>query len=194
MQRDTWPLVGRDDIVEEVRRHLADPACHGVFLVGAPGVGTTRVLDEVWRHAGAADRPVGRVVGTQAHRTTPFGALTHTLPPDTPLETVALYQRISAQVGVPRRPTDRAVACVDDIRWLDDASLGLLTELLVGGVATVVATVHDHAQLPSALVTIERSCAIRRIEVPPLGGEDTADLVYAVMDGAVEGSTLLRLV
>ncbi len=162
--------------------------------MGGPGVGTTRVLDEVCREARTADRLVGRVVGTQAHRSTPFGALTHTLPPDTPLETVAIYQRISAQVGASSRPGERAVAGVDDIRWLDDASLGLLTELLVGGVTTVVATVHDHAQLPAALVTIERSCAIRRVEVPPLDREDTADLVYSVMDGAVDGSTVLRLV
>ena len=199
MHRDRWPLVGRGELVETVIGHLADPACDGVFLVGAPGVGTTRVLDEVHGRLAAA-RPdrVNRLVGSQATHSTRFAALSHLIPGElgtaaAPLDPMVLFQRIREQIGTPRGRADRFVTCVDDIRWLDEASLGLLTQLLSGGLVTLVATVRDDAALPEALDTIERSYRIRRVPVPPLTRDDTIDLVYAVMDSAVEGTTLHRL-
>lgn len=199
VHRDAWPLVGRGELVETVIGHLADPACDGVFLVGAPGVGATRVLSEVHDRL-VADRPqsVSRLVGSQATQGTRFGALSHLIPGELgtstlPLDAMALYQRIRDMIGTPSTPAARFVACVDDIRWLDEGTLGLLTQVLSGQLATLVATVRDDAALPEALDTIERSYRIRRVPVPPLSRDDTIDLVYAVMDSAVEGTTLHRL-
>ncbi|MEQ1699623.1 MAG: LuxR C-terminal-related transcriptional regulator [Ilumatobacteraceae bacterium] len=194
MQRDAWPLIGREEIVATVLRHLADPACDGVFLVGQPGVGTTRVLDAVLAHQQAAQRLANRVVGSQATQGVRFGALAHAIPGElssggAPLDPLELFERLRFLIGMPRTPAHRFLCGTDDIRWLDDASLGLLTQLLAGKLATVVATVHDDAVLPDAVVTIERSCAIRRVVVPPLDHETTTQLIDLALDGPVDGTT-----
>ncbi|MCB0979377.1 MAG: hypothetical protein KDB17_01805, partial [Ilumatobacter sp.] len=79
MGRDDWSLVGREDLVEAVVRHLGDPACDGVLLVGAAGVGTTRLLDEVHARLTTQRRLVNRVVGSQALHSVPYGALSHAI-------------------------------------------------------------------------------------------------------------------
>lgn len=198
MQRDAWPLIGRDEIVATVLRHLADPACDGVFLMGHPGVGTTRVLDEVLARQHAARRPANRVVGSQATQGVRFGALAHAIPGElssggAPLDPMELFDRLRFMIGMPRTPAHRFLAGVDDIRWLDEASLGLLTQLLAGKLATVVATVHDDAVLPDAVVTIERSCSIRRVVVPPLDHETTTELIDLALNGPVDGTTAHEL-
>ena len=198
VQRDSWQLIGRNDIVATVLQHLADPTCDGVLLVGEPGAGTTRVLDEVHARHRAQRRLANRVVGSQATHGVRFGALAPVIPGDlrsgdSPLDPLDLYQRLRELIGVPRTPAHRFLTCVDNIRWLDEPSVGLLTQLLVGKLATVVATVYEHEVLPEAVVTIERSCAIRRVVVPLLTLEQTLALIDQAVAGPVDGNTAREL-
>lgn len=198
VQRDAWQLIGRDDLVATVLRHLADPACDGVLLVGQPGVGTTRLLDEVLRRHTAQRRLSNRVVGSQATHGVSFGALAHVIPGelrsgDASLDPLDLFQRLRELIGTPRTPAHRFLTGVDDVRWLDDSSLGLLTQLLVGKMATLLGTVHDGDVLPEGLLTIERSCAIRRVIVPPLTRDQTLELLDQALDGPIDGTTAREL-
>lgn len=185
--------------MDAVIGRLAEDGCDGIFLVGQPGVGTTRVLDVVhdrWCEEGGS---AWRVVGSRATHGTRFGALSHVLPgplhdSSAPLDQVSLFQRMRDEMGgTVRRPRDRMVVCVDDVRWLDDDSLGLLTQLLTAGLAILVATLHDDDVLPDALDTIERSCAIRRVVVPPLTPAQTLEVIEQALDGPVDGSTARAL-
>lgn len=199
MGSDDWPLVGRDGMVDTIVRHLADGACDGVFLMGAPGAGTTRVLHEVHARLGQQRRLINRVAGSHALREVPFGALAHTIPGDLrsdggPLDPLELFERLRFLIGHPRTPAHRFVTCVDEVRWLDDASLGLLSQLLAGRLSTVVATLHDDDVLPPALEAIERSHAIRRVVVPPLSRDHMLALVEHALDGPVDGTTAHALV
>lgn len=198
MGREDWSLVGRDDLVATVIRHLADPACDGVLLVGAAGVGTTRLLDEVHARLTGQRRLVNRVVGSQALHAVPYGALSHTIPGDLrsgdgPLDPLELFERLRALIGLPRTPAHRFVTCVDDIRWLDPASTGLLSQLIAAKLATVVATIHEDDVLPEALDTLERSFGIRRVPVPPLTREQTLAVLDEALAGPVDGTTALAL-
>ncbi len=199
MGSDDWPLVGRDGMVDTIVRHLADAACDGVFLVGAAGVGTTRLLDEVHARLGEQRRLINRVVGSHALREVPFGALAHTIPGELrsdggPLDPLELFERLRFLIGHPRTPAHRFITCVDEVRWLDDASLGLLSQLLSGHLSTVVATLHDDDVLPPGLEAIERSHSIRRVVVPPLDRGEMVALVDRALDGPVDGSSAHDLV
>ena len=195
---DDWPLTGREDLIEQVLHLLADPACDGVHLVGEPGVGTTRILDEVLARLRHQQRNCNRVVASQASRDVAFGALAPVIPGElrpggAPLDPIELFDRLRFLIGVTRRPTDRFVCAVDDLRWLDDASVGLLAQLLGGGLATVVATVRPDDVMGEALLGLERGWSIRRVTVPRLGHDDTVALVDAALSEAVDGTTARAL-
>ena len=185
--------MGRDDLVDAVLAHLQDPHCDGVFLVGEPGVGTTRVLDEVLRRLRRSGRPWGRMVGSQGNRGVPFAALSHIIPgdvvPGAELDPVDLFNRVRFMMGGSPPPNARFLNCIDDIPWLDDASLGLLTQVLVARLAVVVATLHHDQPVPPALATIERSCRIRRVTVPPLDRDSMLRLVDHALDAPVDGTS-----
>jgi len=198
VQRNVWPLIGREHLVAAVLGHLADPTCSGVLLIGQPGVGTTRVLDEVHDHYFEHGRLANRVVASQAMHKSRFAALAPVIPGslrtgDAPLDSMELFERLRVTVGAPRNPANRFLTCVDDIRWLDEASLALLTQMVVGKLATVVATAHENDVLPDSILTLERSCAIRRVTVPPLTRLETLVLLDLALAGPVDGTTAREL-
>jgi DNA-binding CsgD family transcriptional regulator/tetratricopeptide (TPR) repeat protein len=195
-----WPLVGREDTVEQVVGLLADRAVDGVLLVGPPGVGTTRVLDEVLDRLRRDGRRVNRVVASPSTVETPYGALAPVIPGSVtgddgaPIEMLELFERIKFLIGTPRRGVDRFVAAVDDLRWLDERSSALLIQLVAGGLATVLGTLHDDDPLGDALVTLERSCAIRRVRVEPLADDEVAELVRTALHDPVDSGAIHALV
>jgi DNA-binding CsgD family transcriptional regulator len=181
-------------MVAQLVTQLSSDRGDGVLLVGQPGVGSTRVLDEVLARLGEGRRVVHRIVASDATRAVPFGALAHVLPGSLgePLDLVVMFDRLRAAIGTPS-PTQRAVFGVDDIPHLDDASLGLLTQLITAGLAVVIATLHDAQLVPAALATIERSCRTERATVAPLSRAHTLLLLDQALAGSIDGHSALTL-
>lgn len=186
-----WPLVGREDDVSSVLRAHRDRACHGVLLTGASGVGTTRVLDEVLAELRRSGRPHNRIAGSEGNRAVPYGALAHVRPPGD--DGSSMFDRIRRTIGSPRTAGDRFVTGIDEIALLDDQTLGLLSDLLLSGLAFVVATMRDGQRAPAALLTVERTCRVRRHWLAPLDLHETLELVDHALPGPVEGATAMAL-
>src|SRR5919108_2201522 len=69
----SWPLVGRTRELEAARRALAEPGA-GLVIAGPPGVGRTRLAEEVLADVEADGATVVRLVATRAAATIPFWA------------------------------------------------------------------------------------------------------------------------
>jgi DNA-binding CsgD family transcriptional regulator len=197
---DRWPLVGRDETIDTVLDLLGDATVDGVVLVGAPGVGSTRVLDELHDRLRRSGRDVNRVVASPSTVDLPFGALASVIPgpvtgsDGTPVGLLDVFERIRGLMGGRRRPHHRFVTCVDDLRWLDDRSTALLTQLVAAGLAQVVGTLHHDDPIGDAVSTLERSTSIRRIVVDALPDDDVARLVRAAFDDPIDGGAVRRVV
>lgn len=187
-------LVGREEEIGILESVLADPGAPGVLLSGPPGVGRTRLLHEALRLGGRVGLHSFRITGSSAVEGIPLGALAHVLPPvpGEPNGFALLQHALTALRG----DGDRSLVAVDDAHLLDELTVAVLQQLVLGDDAVVVAT-EPSGRCPSdpgsaGPVRVLRD-EMRRVTVAPLAGRQADRLLAAMLDGDVEARTAQRL-
>jgi DNA-binding CsgD family transcriptional regulator len=185
----SWPLVGRQAELEALVADIRE-ARSGVVLAGAAGVGKTRLAREALARVHAVGRDVEWVAATRAASSIPFGAVSHLLPAgEHPggdrLDTLRRAAAVLAQRGRGRP----LVLGVDDAHLLDDASAALVHQLALHNRAVVLVTLRSGAPAPDAIVALWKDGPARRLELPALAPEATAELLGRVLGGTVDGVT-----
>ena len=194
-----WPLTGRREQLELLGSLYVDGAAGGAVITGPPGVGKTRLAEEVLRLAGTAGRPCARAVGHPATQPIPLGALAHLLPPDlVPGIGVGEEERVTlfhaARAGLAERAQgQRLVLAVDDVDQLDQTSLALLLPLVVERIVFLVATLRTGRETPAAIATLLKDGHLERLELGPLDDEQISVLIHRVLDGPLDAHGLSRL-
>jgi DNA-binding CsgD family transcriptional regulator len=194
-----WPLVGRRDELDVFRRALDDAQTGGICLVGAPGVGKTRLVREAVSAAAAEGLTTSLGSGTEAARGLPFGALSHLLP----LAVLTRHPapgpgwvnviRVAAEAFLERVGDGRPVLAIDDAHLLDPSSATLAHHLAVTGQAFVMTSVRRGESAPDAVASLWKEGITERIEVRALSREELEQLLETVLGGQVGGATLHAL-
>jgi tetratricopeptide (TPR) repeat protein len=176
-------LVGRK---EELARVLAAP---GVVLVtGEPGIGKSRLLDEVARRA-TGPALQGRAFAAEMVR--PYGAWTdalrtggHELPEET--DRARLFDAIASRLG------EAALVTLDDVQWMDEGSAALLHYVARSPraprlvCAARAGEIDDNPHVARVMRELAREKRLTRVPLGPLSAEDTVTLARAVFRGADE--------
>ncbi|MFE5257933.1 LuxR family transcriptional regulator AbsR2 [Streptomyces coelicoflavus] len=170
-----WPFTGRADELDLVRRSVA-AGRSGLVVTGPAGAGKTRLVTEAVRGADCA-----RAAGTPETRDIPFAAFAHLLP-----ETVTLHRAVHLLSGV-------RLLLVDDAHLLDDSSAALLHQLAVHGRTRLLVVATDGVPAPDAVSRLWSGELLPRLALAPLPREDTAELLTAGADTALEPLTVDRL-
>jgi DNA-binding CsgD family transcriptional regulator len=188
------PLVGRDEEVAVCGALLAQRDAAGIVVMGASGVGKTRLATELLHVAeGAGDAPV-RVTATEAGRAIPLGPFAYLLPGDAVKAPTLLHLLRLARAAIAVREDGRRTALlVDDAHLLDSASAMLVQQLVAAREATVVATVRTGEPVPDAVVALWKDHGCEYVELQPLSLDETGVLVEALVGGEVDGQTKHRL-
>src|SRR3954447_21570588 len=189
-----WPLIGRDGELSRVAEVLGRPEASGVVLVGASGVGKTRLATECLRLGDESGFATARIVASRSASSIPFGALAPLLPPGT----LALEQGLNALRQATMALTDLAggrplMLLVDNAHALDDPSAALLEQLAVSRTAFLVITLRSDEKAPDSVVALWKDHGVDRITIEPLSREGTQRLVTTMLDGEVEPTTLALL-
>jgi ATP/maltotriose-dependent transcriptional regulator MalT len=141
---EVTPLIGRTAQIEEVDRALArvtDGRFAVVEISGEPGIGKTRMLDELGHRARARGLPVYLGRATEFEQEVPFGMYAEALDPLVDAGTFwsgrqhgSATDRFQVYSAVRRLLADSApagaVLLLDDVHWADRSSLEL-TEYLI---------------------------------------------------------------
>jgi DNA-binding SARP family transcriptional activator len=199
-----FPFVGRDDELAQLAAALerARAGVGQVLLVsGEPGIGKTRLVEELTRRAAPSRVAVGRCV--EAEGVPPFwpwlqilGALPSTVGCDLdPSEefagvgAVRFGQALRVADVLRRAGTEGGVAVVcEDLQWADQASLELLRLVagqLVGDPVLLVATYREDGIVPggvveAALGILARHPAVTRLRLDGLDDPAVSALAEVV--------------
>jgi hypothetical protein len=78
---------------------------------------------------------------------------------------------------------------VDDAHLLDDASAALMHLLILRGLAVLLVTVRTGAPAPDSVIALWKDGLARRLDLPALAPEATAELLGRALGGPVDGLT-----
>jgi DNA-binding CsgD family transcriptional regulator len=187
-----WPLVGRDEELDLVRRRLVDGG-HGVVIVAPPGTGKTRLVQAAIR-AAAASGPTLSIVGTRSAQSLPLAAVASLLPEHTPVTMEPLDLLRAVRLSLAERAGGRRlVVAVDDAHLLDPLSAALVHHLAItDGLAYLVA-VRSGEPVEDAITALWRDGIAERLDLQPLSVSDVGTLLHDVLGGVVETATVRRL-
>jgi len=180
-----WPLIGRDRELGLIREAL-DAGASGVVIGGAAGVGKTRIARQALDDSAAAGAFVARVRATRSSVGIPLGAFGAYVPAGAqPANDAGQIQGVIATLRAQAGERELMVG-VDDAQLLDPASATLLLHLAEHAIASVVATVRAGEPCPDAVTELWKDAGCAFLELEPLGDEQLAELVEAVLGSPLQ--------
>ncbi|HUG09117.1 MAG TPA: AAA family ATPase [Acidimicrobiia bacterium] len=173
-----WPLVGRDENFEDAREVI--DAGTGLAIIGAAGVGKSRLLHELADGVEARGMAVVRTVASEATRNIPFAPFAELLPEGPTEDLLAMLKGARAALEA-LGGRGRALLVVDDAHQLDATSLAFLKSAVASGVATLAMTVRTGGQLEADLVDLWTNGVIARMDLAPLDRDQAGLLIESVL-------------
>ena len=161
-----------------------------MVIVGAAGVGKTRLAREVVAQAAAAGERTTWIVGTESARPLPLGAFSSSMgdPITDPLPSVRRI--INSFVAEARR--GRMLIGIDDAHLLDGLSAHVVHHLAQSKQTRLVVTVRSGGEEPDAITALWKDGLLTRLDLDPLSPQATRDLIEATLGGSVDARSARR--
>jgi DNA-binding CsgD family transcriptional regulator len=181
-----WPLIGRDDELEQIASVRTSAACPAVVVIAPAGVGKSRLAREAVAAAAEAGAMVRWAQATRSAAAVPLAACAELLPPDARADDPLLQLQRTARMLREQAGGRPIVIGVDDAQRLDPASAALILQLAITGTAFILATVRSSEPCPDAVESLWKDGGAARLELRPLSEAHTTELIETVLGGPVE--------
>ena len=184
----SWPFCGRDDELDLIASAIGarDGA---VVVLGAAGVGKTRLLREIASSVERTGRPVRWIIGSPLVQHVALGAVTEYLPAETVGAQSAVLAAHVRSALVRREDDANAVVFVDDAHLLDAESAAIVHQLCLSRSVGVVCAARSQVRAPM-IISVSGDDRTTVLELQPLGPDDVAGVLADVLGGPVEPGTV----
>jgi DNA-binding CsgD family transcriptional regulator len=163
------------------------------MVAGPAGAGKSRLAEECLAKAVADGFAGRRAAASAAARAVPLGAVAHLIPAGVDLsDPVRGFAEVARVLAGPGRERRWAVL-MDDVHLLDAASAVLMRQLMDTGVVRLIGTVRSGEAHGEAVAALCGSDVVGRIDLDLFTSEQTAEVLQAVLEGAVGRRTVRRL-
>ncbi len=160
------------------------------MIVGAAGVGKTRLAREVLRFAERAGERTNWVVGTESARALPLGAFTAVINDAISDPMPNVRQLINSLVAQQRH--GRTLIGVDDAHLLDGLSAHVVHQLAQSRAVRLVVTLRSGADEPDAITALWKDGLLVRLDLAPLSADATRTLIEESLGGVVDARSAAR--
>jgi len=186
-----WATALRRQLVDEIAELLAERGVGGIALLGVDGVGKTTLAAQIAERLG--QRSPVRVIGTATQSQIPFGAfdslvnITEVGKPAVLIQ--AALDSLLTQNSLLTQADD-ALIIIDDAHLLDPLSATLVYQLAQHLKSAqprrgrILVTARSTPPIPTAVAALWEDGLLRRVDVPPLNGAETAEVIAATDSGA----------
>ena len=185
------PLTGRENELEVIHRALNKVGnSSGVVIVGAAGVGKTRLAREVLVRAEASGARTNWIVGTECARPVPLGAFSASL--GTLMSDPMLNVQRIVESFVAQQRRGRVLIGVDDAHLLDGLSAHVVHQLAQSRGAQLVVTLRANSDEPDAVTALWKDGHLARLDLEPLSAAATRRFIEATLGGPVDALSAHR--
>lgn len=161
-----------------------------MVIVGAAGVGKTRLAREVLMRAESAGERTNWIVGTESARALPLGAFTALISDAIADPMPNVRHLINSLVAQQRQ--GRILIGVDDAHLLDGLSAHVVHQLAHSRGARLVVTMRAGTKPPDAITALWKDGLLTRLDLEPLTVDATCAMIETVLGGAVDARTARR--
>ncbi|MDF0529662.1 LuxR C-terminal-related transcriptional regulator [Tsukamurella sp. 8F] len=185
----TWEFVGRKEELHRLAAESAVQSDRGVSVIlveGPPGIGKSRLLDELRGRTAHRAQRVARATPTEFDGATPFETVRHLLDDIGGTEDFVSFldgadiRRLRGALVALLDETDTLLV-IDDVHWVDSESQILLADVLRGPRRThhlAVVLSYRTGRCPARLARTAPGAL--HLQLPPLSTDDVADLLPAL--------------
>jgi hypothetical protein len=186
-----WATAPRRQLVDEIAELLAERDAGGIALLGVDGVGKTTLAGQIAERWGQLSGVW--VIGTATQSQIPFGAfssLVNITEVGKPAALIhAALDSLLAQNSLLARADD-ALIIIDDAHLLDPLSATLVYQLAAHLASAqpsrgrIIVTARSTPPIPTAVAALWEDGLLRRVDVAPLSGAETAEVIAGTDSGA----------
>ncbi len=187
-----WPLVGRTEELDLLRRLRSAPAATSAVISGPAGVGKSRLARTALADAARQGWATLEIRGSAGFAAVPLGPFRTVLELPASSDLTELTDAVARDL-TGRRSAKGLLVLADDCQDLDDASAGLLHQLVAAGVVVAMITTRSGTRPPQALTDLWKDGRAERVELQNLSRRETAELLAAGLGGAVQDSGAERI-
>lgn len=192
---ESWPLIGRREELDAIAACVGGRRGDSVVVVGAAGVGKTRLAAAAAAEARVAGMTVlPPMLGTRAAASIPFGAVADLLPGDNELAAGPQLLRAASRALRERGRGRRVILIVDDAHLLDPASAALVLHVSAADEVAVIAAVRSGEPCPDAVSALWKDRGALRLDLQPLSDREVRALLEASLPGAMVDGRVARAV
>jgi DNA-binding CsgD family transcriptional regulator/tetratricopeptide (TPR) repeat protein len=185
------PLTGRDSEFASIHRALSGVGKYsGAVIIGAAGVGKTRLAREVLARAEASGERTYWIVGTQSARQLPLGAFTASIS-ETITDPVSEVRRVINSFAT-QQCQRRVLIGIDDAHLLDALSAHVVHQLAQARGTRLLVTVRTGGEEPDAITALWKDDLLARLDLEPLSASDSHRMIETTLGGAVDSRSAKR--
>jgi len=187
-----WPLVGREEELDLLRRTRSSVPPESTVITGPPGVGKSRLAHVAMTEAAREGWGTLAIRGSTGFSGVPLGPFRTVLSIPSSSTLTELVGSVERELKV-MQSAKGLLVLANDCQDLDEPSIGLLHQLVATGSIVCLLTVRSGSHLPAGLTDLWKDGLAQRLELQNLSQGETAELLAAALAGGVQDSSANRI-